>query len=142
MGKPIFNGVAHAWANCTVNILGRDVVGIIAFDYSDDTEKDNLYGAGDMPIARGEGRYKAEASITLRMEEVLELQKLASDKRLQSIPFFDVIVQYMTKVPGSITTDIVRNCQFLSNKRSVKEGDKSIEVELKLITSHIDWDSE
>ena len=76
---------------------------------------------------------------TLGIEEVLAIQALAPDKKLQYIESFDIIVQYKTKQSNLLVKDIVKNCQFMSNKRDVKTGDKGVSVELKLITSHIQW---
>jgi hypothetical protein len=136
---PLINGQSYGWGDIIINILGRDVVGRTAIMYSDDTEKENVYGAGNLPIARGRGATKAEASITLLMEEIIALQDIAPDRNLSNIPAFDVIVKFMPIVPGRIVTDIIRNCEFTGNKRDIKQGDKSIAAEFKLVTSHITW---
>lgn len=140
MPQPLVNGLAMSWARATFNVLGRDVIGIVAIKYDDESEKEDLYGVGDMPVARAEGKYKANASITLRIEEVIGLQDAAPGKRLQNIDPFDIIVKYIPKGASRQITDVINNCQFLSNGRDIKTGDKTIEIELKLITSHITWD--
>jgi hypothetical protein len=132
----LINGKTYGWVNTTINVLGRDVTGIMAMSYSEEKEMEDIYGAGNRPIARGEGKIKAEASMTLLSEEVIALQQ-ASGGDILSIEPFDLIVKY--RQGTKMVTDIVKNCQFLSNKRDLKEGDKSISVELKLITSHIIW---
>lgn len=38
-----------------------------------------------------------------------------------------------------IVHDIIRNCQFKTNKRAWKEGDTNQTVELELVPSHIQW---
>jgi hypothetical protein len=134
---PLINGKAHSWASITVVLAGATLVGITAINYSDETEKENGYGAGQMPIDRGEGNYTAEASITIRANESEALEAKAVNGRLQDLGVFDIIVQYL--VGTKKTKHIIRNAEFTGNKRDVKQGDKLIDVEHKLIISHIDW---
>lgn len=137
--QPLINGLAMSWASATINVLGRDVVGVTGINYDDETQMEDLYGAGQMPVARAEGQYKANASIVLRVEEIVAIQNAAPNGRLQDIPPFDIVVKYIPKDASTIVTDIIKNCQFMTNGRAVKTGDKSIETDLKLITSHIVW---
>ena len=65
-------GKIAGWNSVKVVMLGRQVEGITALSYKDSKEKDNIYGAGEFPVGRGEGNYKAEASITLLKEEVTD----------------------------------------------------------------------
>lgn len=67
-------GKIAGWNSVKVVMLGRQVEGITALSYKDSKEKENIYGAGEFPVGRGEGNYKAEASITLLKEEVNALQ--------------------------------------------------------------------
>ena len=139
MANPLVNGLRYGWSHITVNLFGRNIQGITAVMYSEEQEKENLYGAGTQPVARGLGAEKTEASIKLGIEEVLALQNLTPRKRLQDIPPFDVIVQYRTKASPVIVTDVIKNCEFMGNKRDTKQGDKGFDVELKLLPSHIEW---
>jgi len=36
-------GKLTGWNNATINIMGRDVIGIEEFEYSDSTKKENAY---------------------------------------------------------------------------------------------------
>ena len=133
-------GTMTGWNQITVNLLGRDVEGINQLAYDDTDSKENVKGAGKYPIGRTDGDYEATASITLYLEEVLALQRaLPRGKRLSDIAPFDIPVVYENN-DGVITTDIIRNAQFVNNKRDVSQGDGSIPVELELIVSHISWD--
>lgn len=128
----------QGWNKITINLLGRDVVGISELSYSDTTKKENAYGAGNMPVGRTEGNYEAKASITLYKEEVDAITKsLPSGKRLQDIEPFDIIVLYDKK--GEIKKDRINYCEFTGNAVEVKQNDGSISVKCELIVSHIDW---
>ncbi|MGV4379354.1 hypothetical protein ACQ1Q1_10350 [Ornithobacterium rhinotracheale] len=131
-------GKMQGWNKITINLLGRDVVGISELSYSDTTKKENAYGAGNMPVGRTEGNYEAKASITLYKEELDAITKsLPSGKRLQDIEPFDIIVLYDKK--GEIRKDRINYCEFTGNSVEVKQNDGSISVKCELIVSHIDW---
>lgn len=131
-------GRVAGWNNVKVVMLGRQVEGITALSYKDSVEKENVYGAGGMPVGRGEGNYKAEASITLLKEEVNALLlALGPGKRITDIEPFDIPVVY--KYKNFMQKDVIRNVEFMDNGVDVKQGDKSIAVQFTLLPSHIDW---
>lgn len=137
----IINGLGEmiGWSRVTVHVLGRNLVGIRKIAYNDETERENEYGAGNMPIGQSEGRYKAEASIELTLEEAHAIQQaLPVGGRLQDIPPFDIIVQYQRQ--NRIITDRIRNCRFMGRGVEVSEGDKTIAQDYTLLVSHIEWD--
>ena len=138
MAAPLINGRAYGWADISLNILGREVIGSKAVSYSETQEKQNNFGSGNRPVSRGRGRIEAEASVTLHMEEVIAIQAIAPGRNLAKKRPFDIIVSYIDD-SGNAVTDKLRNCEFLGNSREVSEGDMEIEVELELIISHIDW---
>ncbi len=141
MAKPIITnnfGKLTGWNSITVNIMGRDVVGISEINYSDSTKKENVYGAGGNPIGRSEGNYEAKASISLLKEEVDAIQqKLPKGMRVQDIPAFDVIVLYDRK--GKIQKDIINYVEFTGRAVDVKQNDGTIVEKHELIVSTIDW---
>lgn len=131
-------GRMTGWNNVTVNTLGRDIEGITELSYTDETEKENAYGAGGMPVGRGQGNYAAKASITLYKEEVIALQaSLGPGKRLQDIAPFDINIHY--DYQNVIYKDRVRNAEFKGNGVEVKQGDKTVAYKYDLIVSHVDW---
>jgi hypothetical protein len=143
MSKPLINGTRHSWGSIKTNLLGRTVSGISAVSYEDKQEKVNNYGAGNMPTSRGRGKYEATAKMTLDAYEVDAITRsvVASGQgtRIQDIAPFDVIVSYLPEGSDGLVTHVLRNCEFTSNKRDLKQGDTRIESEYELILSHIDW---
>ncbi len=136
---PLINGQRHSWASIEVNLLDRIVTGITSINYDDAEVKENHYGAGNMPVHRGRGRYEANASLTLYNYEVEAIQAaLPRGKRLMDSPPFDVKVSFLDDT-NQITTHVIRNCEFKSNNRNMSQGDTKIEVSLDLVVSHIEW---
>lgn len=131
-------GKVAGWNSITTTMMGRDVEGILELSYDDSVEKENIYGAGKMPIGRGEGNYAAKCSITLLKEEVDAIQlSLGRGKRLTDIAPFDMAVSY--DYLSKIYKDRIRNCEFTGRSVEVKQNDKSIATKFELIVSHIDW---
>jgi hypothetical protein len=131
-------GKLAGWSSITVNLLGRDVEGIIELAYNDGTEKENFYGAGNMPVGRGVGNYSAKASITLYQEEIVALQRsLGPGGRLEDIAPFDINVHYEYR--DFIYKDRIRNCEFPGRGTEIKQNDKTIAYKFDLLVSHVDW---
>lgn len=138
MAISLINGITYSYSNIACVILGVPVAGITSIEYSDEQEMEDNYGAGSNPVNRGFGSYKATAKITLYMEEVEAISAIALGGSLQSIPEFDIIVSYVNSANTPVIHKI-KNCRFKNNNRKTKTGDKKIEVELDLLTSHIVW---
>lgn len=119
-------------------IGGVPVTGIVGVEYSDEQEVVNKHGAGRYPVGRAKGRITASGKLMLYQEEVQALSAQSMTGRLQDLPIFDVIVQYIPD-SGLLVTDKIRNCSFSGNSRKWKEGDTDQVVELTLVPSHIDW---
>lgn len=137
-GIPLVNGMLCSWADVVVLIGGVPITGIIGVEYSDQQEIVNKYGAGRYPVGRAKGRITPGAKLILYQEEVQALSAQSPTGRLQDLPPFDIIVQYIPD-SGILVTDKVRNCHISDNARKWKEGDTGQEVELPLVPSHIEW---
>lgn len=133
-------GKLTGWNNTTINLMGRDVVGIEEFEYSDTTKKENAYGAGGMPIGFTEGNYESKFSFSLYVEEENAIQSaLPVGKRLQDIEPFDVPVQYVNPNNGKIVTDIIHNAQFTGRSKSAKNNEGKMVHKHEMLISHISW---
>ena len=145
LSSPLVNGYEYGWSNIQVLISGSPAFGITSISYSDNVEFENLYGAGNTPVARGRSRYSAEGSITLYRSEIAALiraAKLDGDSygSIMSIPEFDIVVSYIPDNNNGIpVVDTLKNCRFLNNGVDSNEGDSAIQTEIELIISHIKW---
>lgn len=131
-------GRMAGWNSVTLNLFGRDVEGISELSYDDTVSKENVYGAGKMPIGTGEGNYEANVGLKLYKEEVIAiLDSMGNGKRLQDAEPTDVIVTYEYK--NRVYKDIIRNFQITSNGSSVNQGDTTVDQTIECMCSHIDW---
>ena len=134
-------GTMNGWNSITVNFLNRDIEGITNLKYDDAQTKENIYGIGSKPIGRSRSNYEPTASITLYKEEVDAIQAtLEAGKSIKDIAPFDIVVHY-EKEDGSITKDIIHNCEFTGRAVDVSQGDGTISNEYTLIVSHITWNA-
>lgn len=142
--KPFINGFEYAWANIALAVNGIVINGITSINYSENHEAESLFGIGNVSIARGVGNHIFEASITLQKSEVVALQQAAviqglTDGDITGLLPFTITVSYNGDQGQVPVTDILFNAQFLSNNIGSTQGDTSIEVEIPLIISHIQW---
>ena len=144
--KPFINGFEYAWANISLAVNGVIINGITSINYSKTHEAESLYGIGNVSIARGVGNHVYEASITLQRSEVVALQQAARaqglvDADITGLLPFTISVSYNGDQGQVPVTDVLLNAQFLSNNIGTAQGDTSIEVEIPMIISHIEWGS-
>ncbi len=136
--SPLINGRSYGWGDIIVTVGPLEVTGITAIKYEEEQEKEDVYGAGRYPVARGYGRVKASASITLSVETVVALAASARDGQLNRMAPFTITVLYQPE-SGPIIRDVLMNCEFKKQSRDWKEGDMKKEVELELLVSNIVW---
>lgn len=139
--NPLVNGRAYDWAQVIARFSNSTLpfFGVTKIAYNDEQEIENNYGAGSFPSSRGFGNYKAEASITVTMEEVEKLQASVPSGRLQDIPEFDLVVSFVHPETAKIINHSVRNCRIMNNARDLNQNDKTFPIELTLVPSHIEW---
>jgi hypothetical protein len=134
---PLINGRTYGWADIAVVIGGAPLTGIRGIKYGEAQEKENIYGAGRYPVARGYGRISYTASITLLAGTVLALQNTAPSGQLCRIQPFPITVVYQPEA-GPLVTHVLKNAEFTDTNFEWAEGDLSKEIELTLIISHIE----
>lgn len=137
-GVPYVNGKLCGWADIVVLIGGVPITGITGAEYSDSQVTEPKYGAGRYPVGLGKGRITCSGKLVLYQEEVQALCAQSPTGRLQDLPLFDVIVQYLPN-SGIVVTDKIRNISISENARKWKEGDTGQEVEVPIVPSHIEW---
>jgi len=140
MDDVAINGLLYSWADVRVVLLGRDITGITAIDYSDSQTTKPVYGRGKKRVGRVSGMYEASATLTLEMSEVEALNlSLAAGTSIYDIPPFDVTVVYVN-ADQRLVTHVLKQCVFTKQDRSSKSGEvKEIDVKLPLDVAEIDW---
>lgn len=135
---PLINGKSYEWADIVINILGVPFAGVTKITYEDSQEMKNVMGAGNRPVSRVYGQFTPSASVTLLMEELENIQRIAPRGVIQNIPEFPIVITYVDAALIPVR-HVLKNCRFMKNSRDVSRGSEEIEIELQLIISHIEF---
>ena len=139
MAQPFINGVQYHWGQIVVGALGNAFVGIEKVSYEDKQDMAMNYGAGNYAVGMGFGKISVSGSLTLFQEELEALVAAAPNRRLQSIPNFDIVITFIPEPGQALVTHTIRNCRLENNKRDMSTGDTKVTSDIAFIASHIDW---
>jgi len=136
----MFNSAEYGWDDMNIVLLGRPIAGITALKYKEKQEKANIYAKGKTPYRRGRGKVEYEGEIKILHSEQRELLKShGNGKSILSIRPFDVVISYASELGGDISTDMLKNVEFLECEIDLKEGDMHTEISLPIIIGEIEW---
>lgn len=132
-----------AWHHSTVNILGRNLVGITAWEFKKEVEKTQEYGAGQKAIDIQEGPEKCSGSITVfgyELDKMEQAAKLAGYDSLLHVPHEAIVVTTCLRktLADPITTITARGVSFTETTDGMGQGDKKRECPLPFICLDID----
>jgi hypothetical protein len=136
MAVPLINGVAYGWGNVQVILFGTPLTTITKIEYNHKQNKENIYGAGYEPVARGYGRVEYSGSIEMKTDEWKRIISASPGRNPLDIAPFDIQV-VMGGHGTTPTTDKLKMVEFLENPLSTSEGDTSITVTIPIIIGTI-----
>lgn len=139
----IINGRQYEWGDISLILGGRLVTGARGITYKESQEKELLYGKGNRPMSIQKGNKKYEGSIILLQSEVETLKELGRSivGRASILDLnLNAVVCYGDPTKGDVmTTDQLFNIQFTEVEKSMKQGDKNMEVTLPFICTDIKY---
>lgn len=122
----------YEYADVTVFIGGRDVVGLRGIKYSAKQEKEALFGKGNKPLSIQHGNKTYEGEITVTQSELLALQAAGGGSILDLK--FNVVVNYGNPSKGDmISTEELIGVEFTEENKEMKQGDKFMECTLPIV---------
>lgn len=137
------NGRQYEFADLSLILGGRDVIGFRGIKYSEKQEKEALYGKGNKPLSIQKGNVSYEGEITLFQSELETLKLLAREQTGRSSIMslnLNAIVTYGNPLKGdAMITDRLYGIQFTEDAKELKQGDKFMEVTLPFICTDIDY---
>jgi len=134
---PLVNGTAYSWANVTLVLFGVPVIGITEITYKRKQKKENLYGRGVDPIARGYGNKEYEGSIELYLDEWKRIIAASPNRDPLDFAPFDIQVVFGGD-RVSADKDVLRACEFNEDEFSGKQGDTKLTVKIPLVIGSIE----
>lgn len=137
----IINGRQYEFADISVVMGGRDVVGLRGIKYTSKQEKEVLYGKGNKPLSIQKGNISFEGELTITQSELETLMLLgkSSGKRTSVLNLnLSIVVCYGNPTQGEVMMiDKLYGVQFTEESKELKQGDKNMEVTLPFICTDI-----
>jgi hypothetical protein len=122
----------YEFADITLLVGSRDITGVRSIKFSEKIEREPLYAKGRYPhsIQSGNVGYEGSIGCTQGELEVLIAQGGGSILNLQ----LDSIITYGNPSNGdTLITDKMIGIQFTESVKTMKQGDKFMEVELPFV---------
>ncbi|MBR1922144.1 MAG: hypothetical protein IJ838_00120 [Paludibacteraceae bacterium] len=139
----VINGRQYEFADLSLILGGRDVVGMHGIKYTEKQEKELLYGKGNQPLSIQKGNRSYEGEITLLQSELETLKLLARQQTGRSSVLglnLNAVVCYGNPLKGdAMITDRLFGIQFTEEEKSLSQGDKFMEVTLPFICTDIQY---
>lgn len=130
---PNFNSREYEYADITVLVGGKDLLGLRGVKYSVKQEKELIYGKGNLPHSIQKGNKSYEGEITVLQSELETLIANSPNRDLMDLQF-DTVVCYGNPSNGdTMLTDKLVGCQITEYDKEMKQGDKFMEVTLPII---------
>ena len=129
----MFDSREYEWADLTILIGTRIIVGARGVKYANKQDKEFIYGKGNEPYAIQKGNKSHDGELTLAMSELLALQEESPTKSILDLQV-DITVCYGNPEQGDVMhTDKLMGVQFTDEPQDMKQGDKFSEHSLPFI---------
>lgn len=139
----IINGRQYEFADLSLILGGRDVVGMHGIKYTEKQEKELLYGKGNQPLSIQKGNRSYEGEITLLQSELETLKLLARQQTGRSSILslnLNAVVCYGNPLHGdAMITDRLFGIQFTEEEKALSQGDKFMEITIPFICTDIQY---
>lgn len=128
----MFNSREYEWADISVIAGAVNVEGIRAIEYKTAAEKEVLFAKGRKGKSIQTGNITNDGTLTLTQSAAIALSK-SHPKGILAVQL-DLSVNYGNPSEGdALTTDRLLSLQFTEVPKSMKQGDKFMEVAIPFI---------
>ena len=129
----MFASREYEWADLTILIGTRIIVGARGVKYANKQDKELIYGKGNEPYAVQKGNKSHDGELTLAMSELLALQEEIPTKSILDLQV-NITVCYGNPSQGDVMhTDKLMGVQFTEEPQGMNQGDKFSEHALPFI---------
>lgn len=139
----VINGRQYEWADISLLLGGRDVVGARGIKYGEKQETEAIYGKGNQPLSIQRGNRSYEGEITLLQSELETLLVLAKQQTGRSSLLglnLNAVVCYGNPLKGDVMiTDRLYGIHFTEVEKAMSQGDKNMEITLPFVALDIEF---
>lgn len=120
-----FNSREYPWVSVALVLFGKTVGGARAVEYKTKRQKEVLFAAGDKGRSVQKGKKEIEGSITVLQSEIIAMNRAAQEQGYDDVTDvdFDLIISYVPRDGGVITTDKILSASISEVSHNMKEGD-------------------
>lgn len=122
----------YSWNDISIALGGRIIEGVDEVEYTAKQEKTVLRGRGVVGHKIVRGNKDFEGKIVLWQSEVEAMIKDAPNNDILALNF-DIIWSFAPNDGGATVTDVLVSCEVKEYKKSMKQGDQNMLVELPII---------
>lgn len=125
----MFDSREYEWSDITITVGGTILTKVQGIDYTIGQEKELLYGKGCEPLSVQKGNKSYSGNLDL-LQSAIDSLTVAGGKDGMLGLSVDITVSYGNPSRGDvIRTDMLMGCQFTSEPRSMKQGDKNMQAQ-------------
>ena len=125
----MFDSREYEWSDVTITVGGTILTKVQGIDYTIGQEKELLYGKGCEPLSVQKGNKSYSGNLDL-LQSAIDSLTVAGGKDGMLGLSVDITVSYGNPSRGDvIRTDMLMGCQFTSEPRSMKQGDKNMQAQ-------------
>jgi hypothetical protein len=131
-----FNSREYEWADLTLIVGGRDIIGVRGVKYSEKIEREAIYAKGRQPQSIQSGNIAYEGEFMMLQSEYDALEISAGGSILSTS--VDAMVSVGNPLEGNfMKTDALDGIRFTEGAKEYKQGDKFAEITLPFICLRI-----
>ena len=128
----LINGRQYEFADLTLILGGRDVTGFRGAEYGPKQETEHFFGKGNKPLSIQKGNITYEGTLTVSQSELETLCILGGGSILNLN--LNAVLCYGNPAMGDVmTVDTLYGIRFTEERKSIKQGDKFMEVSLPFL---------
>lgn len=125
----VVNSKQYSWNDISVAFGGKIEEGVTEVEYVIKQDQEYLRGRGNKPYGILKGNKDFEGKITVWQSTLESMVRDAPNKDILALSF-DVIWAFTPLDGGETVIDILVGCAIKEYKKSMKQGDKNMLVEL------------
>lgn len=137
MAAALINGTAYSYSQIIINIMNVPLNDITSVNYTEEQEKTNEAGIGELPVSRGRAGISASGSLEIGMTDVEALRDVAPKGKLVKLLPFDIIVTFVNA--QRIVSHTLEDVEFLDDGVETSGGDTRIARTFNLIIGNIKY---
>lgn len=135
--NPLINGFRPDYSRITFALGDRQFQpGITEISYKDNIDRGQARANQQQILAYTPGEYKAEASITILLDEADDMIEQLGGHGFMERPF-NIVVVYRKVALGKKKRDTIVGCLFKENDNSHKQGNEALVIKRSLDVSYI-----